>query len=298
MSRNHDIRKLLFVDKPLVVNPRLASEIGLNEAIVLQQISYWIDRAQYEYEGKAWMHKTADEWEVEFPFWSIPTIRRVLKSLEKSKYIKSDRLSWKFFSNKMDQTAWYSLCSPCDQVDNMQESQQESAGDQLAHFTCDQSAHFTSDQIDHLLTENTTENTTETTELFSSQNSSADNLKPNAVIQTPLGKKWGRADDLTTAQWIHKRVLEVNPVAPDPNWCEWANDIRLMNQSKKYSYRDICDLFNFANKHHFWAENIQCPKKLRKQWDTLTAQMGTNKPVRQGEIDIYSKDWADHGLGM
>ena len=33
----------LFDDTPIVVNTTLANEIGLNEAIVLQQINYWIE---------------------------------------------------------------------------------------------------------------------------------------------------------------------------------------------------------------------------------------------------------------
>jgi len=33
---------MLFDKYPLVINPRLAALIGLNEAIILQQVHYWI----------------------------------------------------------------------------------------------------------------------------------------------------------------------------------------------------------------------------------------------------------------
>lgn len=34
---------LLFDERPIVANPVLAREIGLNEAIVLQQINFWLE---------------------------------------------------------------------------------------------------------------------------------------------------------------------------------------------------------------------------------------------------------------
>lgn len=33
---------LLFAERPLVINTQLAMKIGLNEAIVLQQLHYWL----------------------------------------------------------------------------------------------------------------------------------------------------------------------------------------------------------------------------------------------------------------
>ncbi|EFO2518259.1 hypothetical protein B6Q94_26680, partial [Escherichia coli] len=36
------IMSLLFAERPLVINTQLAMKIGLNEAIVLQQLHYWL----------------------------------------------------------------------------------------------------------------------------------------------------------------------------------------------------------------------------------------------------------------
>ena len=35
--------KMIIDDRPLMVLPKLATAIGLNEAIVLQQIHYWLN---------------------------------------------------------------------------------------------------------------------------------------------------------------------------------------------------------------------------------------------------------------
>ena len=41
---------LLIHEEPLLVLPGLASRIGLNEAIFLQQIHYWLNRSEHFYD--------------------------------------------------------------------------------------------------------------------------------------------------------------------------------------------------------------------------------------------------------
>ena len=75
---------LLISDYPLTVQPNLAVLLGLNEAIFLQQLQYWISREAGicdEY-GRRWIYNTVKQWNVQFPFWSESTIKRTIKSLE------------------------------------------------------------------------------------------------------------------------------------------------------------------------------------------------------------------------
>jgi hypothetical protein len=78
--------KLLIQESPLTFQPSLAKKIGLNEAIVLQQIHYWIANPKnkgYEQDGYKWVYNTYAEWrENNFPFWSENTVQRVFTSLE------------------------------------------------------------------------------------------------------------------------------------------------------------------------------------------------------------------------
>lgn len=85
--------KLLLDEYPLIILPRLAVAIGLNEAIVLQQIHYWLrsyetaegDRPEDERphfrDGRWWVYNTVEEWQEQFPFWSYRTVRRALERL-------------------------------------------------------------------------------------------------------------------------------------------------------------------------------------------------------------------------
>ena len=75
---------LLLDEYPLIVIPSLAKEIGLNEAIVLQQVHYWLKSSGKKRDGRKWIYNTYDEWLEQFPFWSKNTLIRTVEKLEKS----------------------------------------------------------------------------------------------------------------------------------------------------------------------------------------------------------------------
>src|ERR1700756_3789139 len=80
---------LLINQPPLQVLPALAEIIGLNEAIILQQVHYWISFKHNKnvFEGKKWVYNTYDQWREQFPFWSKRTIHRTILNLEKMKVL-------------------------------------------------------------------------------------------------------------------------------------------------------------------------------------------------------------------
>ncbi|HHB1576088.1 TPA: hypothetical protein ACN983_001109 [Vibrio parahaemolyticus] len=115
MLNINEIAGLLYDEKPLVVRPKLAAAIGLNEAIVLQQIRYrsngTIEHYGTErlYEGKYWFFKTMDDWLKEFPFFARNTVRRAIDNLKDLGLIDCRKLHGHFFKNPSNQTVWYAL---------------------------------------------------------------------------------------------------------------------------------------------------------------------------------------------
>ena len=100
------MNKLLIDDHPLQFLPKLAEEIGVNEAIMVQQIHYWLmGKSAKKRDGKFWIYNTYDSWQEQFPFWSVSTIRRTVSSLQKQELI--------FIANYnklgFDKTKWYSI---------------------------------------------------------------------------------------------------------------------------------------------------------------------------------------------
>lgn len=96
---------LLIDDYPILVLPKLATEIGLNEAIVLQQMHYWINKSNHIHDNKRWIYNSYKEWEQHFPFWSNATIRRTISSLEKQELV----LVGNYNKAGFDKTKWYSI---------------------------------------------------------------------------------------------------------------------------------------------------------------------------------------------
>lgn len=96
---------LLFNEPPLVISPTLAKELGLNEAIILQQLHYWLQKSDHIHEGKKWIYNSYPSWVEQFPFWSEITIKRTITSLETKGFIISDNFNKLGF----DRTKWYTI---------------------------------------------------------------------------------------------------------------------------------------------------------------------------------------------
>lgn len=98
--------RLLIDESPFQFQPSLAAAVGLNEAIFLQQLHYWMMRATQHRDGRWWVYKTLDQWCAEFPWWSAPTIRRIIAKVEEMGLVQSTdsyNASW------ADRTKWYTL---------------------------------------------------------------------------------------------------------------------------------------------------------------------------------------------
>lgn len=94
--------KLLISEGPVMIIPSLAVKIGLNEAVVLQQIHYWVSSSSNVIKGRKWIFNTYKEWQKQLPFWSESTIKRTIRSLEDQGYL----ISANFNKLKIDKTKW------------------------------------------------------------------------------------------------------------------------------------------------------------------------------------------------
>lgn len=97
--------RLLINEPPLQVLPSLAVAVGLNEAIVLQQLHYWLQSSKHYHDDRFWVYNSAQEWQDNFPFWSENTIRRAFNNLRNRGLVITGNY------NKMpaDRTLWYSI---------------------------------------------------------------------------------------------------------------------------------------------------------------------------------------------
>ncbi len=93
----------------LLIIPTIARVIGLNEAIILQQIHYWLQIAAEKgnnfNDGYYWTYNSVREWAEQFPFWHQDTIRRALNRLIEQKLL----ITANYNKLKYDRTKWYRI---------------------------------------------------------------------------------------------------------------------------------------------------------------------------------------------
>ena len=100
----------LFDEQPILANKALARELGLNEALVMQQINYWIEinkRSGKNYhDGKYWTYNSIRAWqENDFDYMSIDTVKRIFTKLAKAGYL----LVGNYNKDPRDKTQWYTI---------------------------------------------------------------------------------------------------------------------------------------------------------------------------------------------
>ena len=88
------------------LNPALACEIGLNESVILLQLEFWIAISNNERDGMYWTYQSVRDIQSTFSFWSLDTINRAIKSLEKKGLIIT---TTKYNPLKYDKTRWFTL---------------------------------------------------------------------------------------------------------------------------------------------------------------------------------------------
>lgn len=99
---------LLIRETPLYVLPTLATRLGLNEAIFIQQLHWMSQQEHYGrmVDGRKWIRNSLTDWHKKFPFFSVPALRRIVKNLqEDGLLLYRDDLN----HHGYDKTGWYAV---------------------------------------------------------------------------------------------------------------------------------------------------------------------------------------------
>lgn len=163
---------LLMPSRPIVINPDLAYSIGLNEAIALQQVNYWLKETTsgLERDGVRWIYNTNEQWLEQFPFWSESTLKRTFTRLKNLGVLKVEQLN----KSQRDMTNYYTINYESELLDEVKVTKSKSSKCTLPSgqnepmeevkversIVSKRTALIRSNCTD-VLTENTTENTTD-----------------------------------------------------------------------------------------------------------------------------------------
>jgi hypothetical protein len=88
-----------------ILDHDLACEIGVKEALVFQQIHYWMGKKPHERDGRYWIYNTMSAWQQQLAFYSQRTIERAIKTLTNLGIV----ISGNHNKNRNNRTRWYSV---------------------------------------------------------------------------------------------------------------------------------------------------------------------------------------------
>jgi Conserved phage C-terminus (Phg_2220_C). len=116
---------LLMPSRPIVINPDLAYSIGLNEAIALQQVNYWLKETTsgLERDGVRWIYNTNEQWLEQFPFWSESTLKRTFTRLKNLGVLKVEQLN----KSQRDMTNYYTINYESELLDEVKVTKSKSS---------------------------------------------------------------------------------------------------------------------------------------------------------------------------
>jgi len=248
--------KLLIHDKPIMILPSLAQQIGLNEAIILQQIHYWLVSSRHEKEGRKWVYNTYKDWQLQMPFWSERTVKRTIKSLEERGFL----LSANFNRLKMDKTKWYSIdYEKLAELESDAKAFMELPTGQIGS-TLDPNCPIEEDKPDQAIPEITTEITTKTT---------TNNPIPFSKIITYLNDKTNssykpeskKTTELIKARWNEGFLLEDFKQVIDLKTEEWLQD-------------------------PFWSKYLRPETLFGPKFESYCNQKTAKKKYSEGDFDL------------
>lgn len=259
--------KWLFDSHPIVVDRELAAVFGLNEAIVLQQINYWLNsKTAKTVNGRKWIYNSYKQWRDDnFPFWSLATVRRAIESCEKKGLI----ITANYNKAGFDKTKWYSI--DYDAVDRGM-SKRCAQNEQTSCSNCADGVV----QNEQTNTRDYTEITSETTTASWPAHSAAESVQPestSASEATPLRNNegmdevfnewtniWGWPNGIITTdltEWVHKYGADIVQHAIK----QAAETVGLKKPSKYVA--SILDRYD--REHLITIEDIKADEQRHKQ---------------------------------
>lgn len=91
--------------KIIPLDVELARTLGINEAIFIGQLRYWLRKSKHEIDGRKWIYNPLREWVDQLPI-GVWAIRNVIESLKNKEVLLVANFNK---VQKLDRTKWFSL---------------------------------------------------------------------------------------------------------------------------------------------------------------------------------------------
>lgn len=213
----------LYSKHPVIVDTDVAVAIGLKEAVVAQQLNYWLhSKAAKTVNGRRWVYNTYENWQKDsFPFFTIATIRRLFEKLEKMGVV----ITGNYNKAGFDKTKWYSIDEQRlnDIIDRRSAQNEQTSCSKRADGTAQNEQTYTRDY-----TENTTDK-----DIDSSAEAEPKSIHKDVIdyLNDKIGARY-KASSAINKRLIDARVKEGYELDDfkrviDNKVASWANDTKM-----------------------------------------------------------------------
>jgi hypothetical protein len=242
-----------------------AEKYGVDEAVMLQNIRYWVDKNAANGEnirdGRAWTYNSARALALLFPFWSIKQVQRVIRNLEE----KGAIIKGTYNKHNYDKTSWYTTVeNPLYTI---------SPNEAMDYPKQDNGLAQTGQSI--------------------SPNGITDTILKTHIKNTNEKQKYG-AQHIDAAEYLANKILENNSKHTQlqekkykDTVNRYADDIRKMNDIDGFNLEEIKDIIDFSQSDKFWSQHILSAKKLRDKANQLIMKMKNKTNTRQDKQQAF-----------
>jgi len=233
------------------VHPEIVRKLGsASQALCLQQLSYWLERSDNEYEGHIWVYNTYELWAENLGL-TARQVKSAMTALEELGVVVSCQ------PKAYDRTKWYTIDYNHDfwngQISPIHETNMSDGTDKIVPST------------------SYTKNTKRTIETSDPTIDELCNYLADAIESRGLRKR-PSADTLRTHRWQNEmRLLLAGKIG----------EMDTLEDVGSLSADQIKSAIDWAMNNEFWAKNILSPNSLRLKYPRLRMEAQAEKNKRQ-----------------
>ena len=221
-------------------------------AALLNQMIFWSDKTKRR---DGFFYKTYKEWEEE-TFLSEYQVRRASNSLKELGFLETKL--------------------------------KKANGSPTLHYKLDMDV--LSESIVKKLKNRNQTNLRNDTEVSQESLTVDDTVNDNSIKDSPDSAKAKYDDDspyLGLAKYLFTKVKENNSKAREPNFQNWADDIRKLVEIDGNTVEEVKEVIDWCQSDDFWKNNVMSANKLRVQFPKLWGQGGFENKGSIGIEDLW-----------
>ncbi len=257
---------------------QIAVEYGVNAAILLQNLHYWIEKNRANevnfFDGKYWTYNSVKAFRELFPYMSTKAINTALAKLLEAGIL----VTGNYNQSAYDRTLWYAITERGYSILPKSEIHLPKTENEFAE-TEQPIPDNKPDNKPDIYNNSQKENKQKKKSSSDDGNAPPDVSPASGTDARPKKEEKvfdADSDAYKAAAYLARQREKNYPNVKPPTEKDkqhWAADFDKCNRIDGYDWWDISDVLHFSQQSPFWRKNILSGKKFREKYDRLLIEM-------------------------